>query len=234
MVSEKRAAEANDPTLEELLQYYCALPDDGRYCGRCDLPLPDDLAGKRVADLGCRRGKGACKIADRVGPEGWVLGVDPSEERVCAARAYCAEQGSKVPGAPTPEFACAPFEDLRLAGLGEDSLDVVVVNNVLNLAWDRDRSLREIVRVLAPGGMLFHAGVFADESLPVEQVQAFAAEGNVFGAASTLADFEAAARAAGFHRVEAGTARSVSPEGADAASGLAGRAFSTVVVQAFV
>lgn len=217
-------------------RFYEAMPREGHYVGRCEMLLPADLAGRRVLDLGCRRGKGACKIADSVGPEGAVLGVDPSAACIEAARAYVAEHAvrrARVAGAIDPTFACAPFEDLRKAGAQDASFDLVFANSVLNLAWDRDAALREIVRVLAPGGVLHHAGVFADEPLPEEEARAFAAEGNVFGAASSLAAFEAAALRAGFARCEARAASPVAPDGADADPALAGRRFAAVVVQAF-
>ena len=152
--------------------YYEAMPREGHVVGRCEMLLPDQLVGKRVLDLGCRRGKGACKIADLVGPDGAVLGVDPSEAYVEAARAYVAEhqmRRARVAGAIDPTFWRAPFEDLRQAGIEDASVDLVFVNSVLNLAWDREAALREIARVLAPGGALHHAGVFAEEPLPAEE-----------------------------------------------------------------
>ncbi len=243
-------------------RYYGAWPREGRLVGRCEMTLPDDMAGKRVLDLGCRRGKGACKIADRVGPAGRVLGVDPSPACIEAARAYaqgCANRRLAAPrgaeataagrpaaraqagsegalgsGAAAPSFACAPFEDLRRAGIADGSFDVVYVNSVLNLAWDRDAALREIVRALAPGGALHFAGVFAEEPLPAEEARAFAADGNVFGAASTCEDFEAAALRAGFARCEIGDASSTAPDGDDMAPALEGRRFAKAVARAYV
>lgn len=221
-------------TPEQLQRYYANMPEDGRYCGRCDLPLPQDLVGKRVVDAGCRRGKGVCKIADRVGTSGWVMGVDPVAQRVEAARAYVEEQGTRATNWPEIEFACAPFEDLQAAGLGDETADVVVVNNVLNVAGDYNQALREIARVLAPGGMLFHAGVFAEAPLAEDEMRTFAADGNVFGAARSLAQLQDALHVAGFTRVEVDSRRAVEPDGADAAPALAGRAYVAATVQAFV
>ena len=51
--------------------HYAEMPRDG-YSGRCEMLLPEDLRGMRVLDLGCRNGKGAYKLADRVGPDGFV------------------------------------------------------------------------------------------------------------------------------------------------------------------
>lgn len=245
-------------------RYYAAMPREGRHVGRCEMLLPDDLMGKRVLDLGCRRGKGACKIADRVGPAGSVLGVDPSPTCIEAARAYAVEHAgrralnardagglegdapsaSPAPGATgdspaaalsaNPSFTVAPFEDVREAGVGDGSMDVVYANSVLNLAWDRDATLREAVRVLAPGGVLHHVGVFAEAPLPDDEARAFAAAGNVFGAADSLAGFEAAALAAGFRRCEVGEPWPTEPDGDDAAPALEGRRFVAAVVCAFV
>lgn len=217
--------------------YYEAMPREGHVVGRCEMLLPDQLVGKRVLDLGCRRGKGACKIADLVGPDGAVLGVDPSEAYVEAARAYMAEhqmRRARVAGAIDPTFWRAPFEDLRQAGIEDASVDLVFVNSVLNLAWDREAALREIARVLAPGGALHHAGVFAEEPLPAEEARALAAVGNAFGAAPSAAEFEADARRAGFARCEFGAALAAEPDGDDAVPVLAGRRFRATVVRAWV
>ena len=72
--------------------HYAEMPRDG-YSGRCEMLLPEDLRGMRVLDLGCRNGKGACKLADRVGPDGFVLGVDPSA--ACVARAEATACGRR-------------------------------------------------------------------------------------------------------------------------------------------
>ena len=53
---------------------------------RCVMVLPDDLAGKRVLDIECRKGLGAFKIADRVGEGGFVVGTDSSVEKIEVAK----------------------------------------------------------------------------------------------------------------------------------------------------
>lgn len=203
----------NEETRQAMLAYYEALARDGGFSARCDLPLPDGLVGKRVLDVGCRAGKGVCKIADAVGPSGFVLGVDPSPAFIERARKTCT--------APHVAFACVPFEDLHAVGVEDASFDVVIVNSVLNLAWDRPLALTEIARALVPGGLLWHSGLFAIEHHSAR------IPGNVFAAASTCDEFAAEARAAGFSTCEFGESRPAVPLGSDAAPELKGTSFIT-------
>ena len=120
--------------------HYAEMPRDG-YSGRCEMLLPEDLRGMRVLDLGCRNGKGACKLADRVGPDGFVLGVDPSA--ACVARAEATAAAARAEGAAWAErlaFARGCFEDLRAAGVEDASFDVVIVNlSLIHISEPRDR-----------------------------------------------------------------------------------------------
>ncbi len=59
---------------------------------RCVMVLPDDLSGKRVLDIECRKGLGAFKIADRVGEGGFVIGTDSSAEKIAAAQELAPQQ----------------------------------------------------------------------------------------------------------------------------------------------
>lgn len=110
------------------------------------------------------------------------------------------------------------------------SFDVVIVNSVLNLAWDLEEALRETARALAPGGFLYHAGVFADEPLPPAAMQAFARAGNVFGAARSQGEFaRIAVDSAGFSSCSFERERPVEPDGSDAAEELRGRSFTAAI-----
>lgn len=118
--------------------------------------LPDDaeLAGLRVVDAWCRRGKGAFLIADRVGEGGAVVGVDPRAENVAAAREAAAR--SRTDAWPREvRFVCAEPDAMLSAGVGEASADLVVANAAFNLAPSVPAALRAFARVLAPGGRLW-------------------------------------------------------------------------------
>ena len=146
------------------------------------------------------------------------------------AAAACAEGAA---WAERLAFARGCFEDLRAAGVEDASFDVVIVNSVLNLAWDLEGALREAARALAPDGFLYHAGVFADEPLPTAVMQAFACAGNVFGAARSQAEFaRIAVDRAGFSSCSFERERPVEPDGSDAAEELRGRSFTAAIARA--
>lgn len=207
---------------------------------RCVMVLPEDLAGARVLDLGCRNGLGAYKIADRVGSSGLVVGVDPCEARIERARARACEHHWAGEGWERYlKFVVADFgglaSALKGAGLAVPGFDVVVVNSVLNVAPDLCAALSEIREVLVPGGYLYHDAVLADASdaLPAEVVGQCRAERNVFGTAVSRERFSACLRDAGYGVVEMFDEEPLAPPPGDARQDLAGRAFCSAVVRAF-
>ena len=102
--------------------------------------------GEAILDLGCGAGFDAYVAAQLVGPTGRVAGVDMSAEMVAVAEAGRAEGGF-----PQAEFHVAQVETLPFP---DASFDVTLSNGVLNLIPDKPGALREIFRVLRPGGRL--------------------------------------------------------------------------------
>ena len=245
------ADEAGAPgRVEQAFAYYQALPREGRLPGKCEMRLPEGLEGKRVVDLLCRSGKGAFKLAERVGPGGFVLACDPDESRVREAEQRRAEAEAVGEGwARRLAFRCGVPEDLRACGAEDASFDLVYANAAVNASFDFEAVLAEAFRALAPGGVLWVAGVFAAEDADGADggasdggeaaegagvgeglAQAGAAcdpalRGNVFACAPTFARMEAAAARAGFASCEFADVRAIVPDGADAAPELAGRSF---------
>lgn len=108
-----------------------------------DLALPP---GSRGLDVGCGVGLYALWLAEAVGPDGRVLGIEPSEERVAAARDLVGEAG-----AGRVEFR--PGEGTAIDAPGA-SFDWVWCANVLHHIPDTAAALREFTRVLRPGGRI--------------------------------------------------------------------------------
>jgi arsenite methyltransferase len=98
--------------------------------------------GERVLDAGCGPGFYCVEIADEVGPDGAVVGVDGSAamlalaERRCAGRANIALREGDV--------LALPVEDA--------SFDAAICVQVLEYVADATAALAELRRCLRPGG----------------------------------------------------------------------------------
>ena len=99
-------------------------------------------AGDRVLDVGCGTGRLARWIAERVAPEGSVVGIDPLVDRIAIARAR----------ADGISFAVGQAEDL--SAFAAESFDAVCMSAVFHWVSDKPKALAEIRRVLRPGGRL--------------------------------------------------------------------------------
>lgn len=97
-------------------------------------------AGLRALDIGCGGGLLAEEFA-RLGCA--VVGVDPSEESLAAARAHAAKQGLPISYQRATGEAL-PFPD--------ESFDIVYCCDVLEHVTDLGRVIAETARVLKPGG----------------------------------------------------------------------------------
>jgi len=101
--------------------------------------------GQRVLELGCGPGYLASDLAERVGPDGEVLGIDQSEALIGHLRRRAAEKGlSQLRG----EVADISELDLTAAGF-----DAVVSRWTLMFVADAARAIGLAARALRPGGV---------------------------------------------------------------------------------
>lgn len=102
--------------------------------------------GDRVLDLATGPGEPALTVAALVAPDGEVLGADLSERMVERAREAARER----------KVANARFEamDAEALELPDESFDAVVSRFGLQIVTDPDAVIREMLRVLKPGGRL--------------------------------------------------------------------------------
>ncbi len=114
--------------------------------------------GARVLDLGCGGGLDSFVAAGRAGAAGLVIGIDFSDAMLARAAAACRQH----PG-PPPAFIRADAERIPLA---DGAADVALVNGIFNLNPRRTEILRELARVLRPGGSLFAAELILTKPLP--------------------------------------------------------------------
>lgn len=151
--------------------------------------VADLRPGEVVLDLGSGGGIDVLLSAQRVGPTGFVYGLDMTDEMLELARANAA-----TAGAANVEFRKGRIESIPL---DDASVDVVISNCVVNLSTDKATVLAEVARILRPGGRVGISDVVADDTLaPAERAERGSFAGCISGALS-FAEFRAGLEAVG-------------------------------------
>lgn len=136
----------SDPALEEEIAAATAYEElhvpalFQQWAGRI-LDAVDIKAGDRVLDVACGTGVLAREAMARVGPTGMAAGIDPGPGMLAVAERL----------APAVEWRQGTAESLPYA---DQTFDAVVSQFGLMFFADRPRAVREMLRVLAPGGQL--------------------------------------------------------------------------------
>lgn len=113
--------------------------------------------GETVLDLGCGAGLDALLAAEAVGPRGRVLAVDYAAEMAALAR-----DNAQAAGAMNVRVERAPVEALPFAAA---TADAAQANGVFNLSPEKARAVREVWRVLRPGGRLVAAEIVLNQAV---------------------------------------------------------------------
>src|SRR5262245_57224070 len=109
-----------------------------------DLSLPEGSSG---LDVGCGAGLFGQWLAEAIGSRGRVVGIEPSLERVEAARAIVGQEaaGSRL------EFRVG---DATKLDMPDATFDWIWCGDVLHHIQDTGVALREFARVVRPGGRI--------------------------------------------------------------------------------
>src|SRR5690242_17904603 len=141
------------------LEGYNPDADLGLGCG-----LPTQFAnikkGDVVIDLGSGAGNDAFIARNETGETGKVIGIDFTPAMIERAR-----QNNEVRGFNNVEFRQGDIEKMPVTA---NTADVIVSNCVLNLVPNKDGVIKEIYRVLKPGGHFSISDIVLEGELPKE------------------------------------------------------------------
>jgi len=117
------------------------------------------LPGERVLDIGCGSGGATRAAAAAVGPDGLVMGIDPVPEALALAR-------SRTP-AGLPVIYREGWGE-RLTTIPDRSFDCVLASLVLDQVGNQEEFLREVMRILRPGGRMVATVAAWDQLRPFD------------------------------------------------------------------
>jgi len=123
-------------------------------------PFVNLKEGEVVLDLGCGAGLDLYFYAKAVGITGKVYGLDISEEMIKKATLNMENLGIKNVKVMQGHSDNIPLDD--------NSIDVIASNGIYNLSPDKEKVMREVMRILKPGGRTVLCEIVLREALPDE------------------------------------------------------------------
>lgn len=171
------------PNFDSIVSYGCGDP----------VTLASLQPGQIVLDLGSGAGLDCFLAAQKVAPDGFVIGVDMTPEMIQRATATAARlQLSNV------EFRLGYLENLPVDSA---SVDVILSNCVINLSPDKPKVLAEAYRVLKPGGRLAVTDILTHGELPAEIKESLSAWAGCIAGAMDAEEMRSLMEMIGFQNI---------------------------------
>jgi arsenite methyltransferase len=150
--------------------------------------------GEVVLDLGSGGGVDCFLASKIVGPTGKVIGVDMTPEMISKAR-----KNATTGSYQNVEFRLGEIEHLPA---GDNTVDAVISNCVINLSPSKLQVYKEAYRVLKSGGRLAVADMVALQTLPDYLKDDLAAYTGCLAGAELASQLEAWLAEAGFENIQ--------------------------------
>ncbi len=165
----------------------------GLGCGN-PIALASLKQGETVLDLGSGGGFDCFLAAKQVGKTGKVIGVDMTGEMLDRAR-----ENARKGNFDNVEFRLGEIENLPV---GDNQVDVIISNCVINLSPNKKRVFQEAFRVLRPGGRLMVSDIVLLKELPDEIKNSVAAYVGCVAGATVKEEYIEAIHGAGFEETK--------------------------------
>jgi SAM-dependent methyltransferase len=147
-------------------------------------------SGEVCVDLGSGRGTDVLRLAEEVGKEGFVYGIDISDGMIRKAKSTAERLGIT-----NVAFIQSTLEDIKLA---DGAADLVISNCTINHAADKQTVWNEIFRILKTGGRFAVSDIYAAVPVPEEYRNDPAAIAECWAGSVTRDEYLEQLKSAGF------------------------------------
>lgn len=149
--------------------------------------------GEVCVDLGSGRGTDVLRLAETVGKDGFVYGIDISDGMIQKAISTADRLGIM-----NVDFIHSPLEKIKL---GDSIADLVISNCTINHADDKQKVWNEVFRILKKGGRFVVSDIYASDPIPDEYKNDPVAISECWAGSVTREEYLEQLRIAGFTNI---------------------------------